>query len=192
MIACINIVSFCFCLLANGINASTSSSSSDSSSSEENDEFIFNSTVFSQFKSDVIELIECDACYGLTASHPDVSIYDVQGNPDSGKNMIPALIRLVFHDCGGIVPNLVALGENEFFMNSEYNGYSGGCNGCIGIDNSENDNLLESTIEPVSDICDKYDLYISRADCWALAATIAVEYGAAEIELQTVCGCVRA
>lgn len=60
-------------------------------------------------------------------------------------------------------------------MDQDTNGYVGGCNGCIGIDNPGNDNLLESAIEILDPICDKYSYVISRADCWALAATLTVE-----------------
>lgn len=83
--------------------------------------------------------------------------------------------RLSFHDCAESNAQAVADGDDGF-RDGEDNGYLGGCNGCIGIDNEKNDNLLEGAIEVIEPICDDYSDFISRADCWALSATISIEW----------------
>ena len=123
-------------------------------------------------------LLGSNPCGGLTREHPDVSVYDRLGSDVDGP-ITSNLIRLGFHDCGGVDPYFVSLGDATFFSDPTVNGFVGGCNGCIGIDNVENENLLEGVIELLDPICVDYSDVISRADCWALASTLAVEHAAA-------------
>eukprot|EP01084_Bolivina_argentea_P004668 8858_1 len=112
------------------------------------------------------------------------------------RPVLAGLIRLSFHDCMGINTTRVAEGKVSDWTNRNKNGESGGCNGCIGIpDNAANNYLYQAAIEPIEEICNKYinygnnnngggsvnEDYFSRADCWALAGTIAVELAAKEL-----------
>ena len=168
-------------------SSSSDSSASDSSSSDSSsDDFTpFTLERFEQFKAELLVLFNCNdtlggnnPCQGLTQEHPDVSVYDSINLPIQSP-IVPNLLRLAFHDCAGVDPYYISLGDTESFRDSETNGFAGGCNGCIGIDNPENDNLLEGSIEIIEPICDDYSDVISRADCWSLAATLAVEFAAA-------------
>eukprot|EP01084_Bolivina_argentea_P004669 8862_1 len=156
---------------------------------------------FEEFKQDVTDLIldDCDprpfdfpppSCLfpnsrqspGLRFGHPDVTEHDLAESALQAHNPVVAgLIRLSFHDCFGINHIKVAQGNVNEFMNSITNGAAGGCNGCIGFDNPSNNGLIQAAILPMEDICQAYKAVenggLSRADCWALAATIAVEYG---------------
>eukprot|EP01084_Bolivina_argentea_P223183 377646_1 len=108
---------------------------------------------------------------GLTYSHPLVGIFDgTKAGDDSGsfEPLIAGLIRLAFHDCSGSNPKK---GHNPF------NAYI--CDGCIKFDEPDHKGLYEGAIEPLEPICEIfYEKGLSRADCWALSATFAVEIGA--------------
>ena len=129
-------------------------------------------------------MLDCDAtlegdnpCQGLNNVHPDVSIYDkISAESDIDVPVATSLLRLSFHDCAEVDPYYVSLGETSYFSDSDTNGYIGGCNGCIGIDNDINDNLLEGAIELMEPICVEFSDVISRADCWMLASTLAAEF----------------
>ena len=87
-----------------------------------NDDNIFTSELFEEFKSDLEEIFRCNttfpldqdnACQGLNQLHPDVSVYDIQGPREVAfivEGVRGGLLRLAFHDCGEILPNFVALG----------------------------------------------------------------------------------
>eukprot|EP01083_Nonionella_stella_P201254 736379_1 len=143
----------------------------------------FTTDIFHDFKNEVLTLIQCDdgdqdGCPGLTKSHPDVTLYDRMSGSSTDKMLIPAVIRLAFHDCAEINKTYVVEGEKNQFQLPHKVGDAGGCNGCIDLNNPDNNNLLDSAILPLEPICEYYYTYISRADCWALAATIASEYSA--------------
>eukprot|EP01084_Bolivina_argentea_P248696 416060_1 len=147
---------------------------------------------FEEFRTQIRELVNCnifvekDECKGLVTAHPDVIIHDIAetiGGLSSKGNLAAALVRLSYHDCIAIDPQIVAEGDTEPFTDPEENGFSGGCNGCIGLDNSRNDILFDAAIEPIQPICDEYmdKDGLSRADCWALAGTIAAEWASEQL-----------
>eukprot|EP01084_Bolivina_argentea_P094703 170273_1 len=142
----------------------------------------FTTEIFNNFKAEVLELIQCDdeteECPGLVGSHPDVTRWDSMGSNFTDKPLIAGIIRLAFHDCAETDPTLVAEGNKTEFQLSHKTGNTGGCNGCIDLNDPENDNLLDGSILPFEPICQYYLTYISRADCWALAATITSEFSA--------------
>jgi len=77
---------------------------------------------------------------------------------DSSRNRatLASTVRLIFHDCA----------DGQI------------CNGCIGLANDKNAGLASSSIAPLENIYNSgwNTRGLSRADFWALAATIAVQY----------------
>eukprot|EP01084_Bolivina_argentea_P313197 542353_1 len=113
----------------------------------------------------IIEEIEAETS-GLILGNPLVGPFD--GLIPGEQPLIPALIRLAFHDCSGL---------NTLSTANKFNEYS--CDGCIKLDHPDHKGLYEGAIDPIEDICAFfYDAGLSRADCWALAATFAIEQAA--------------
>ena len=53
------------------------------------------------------------------------------------------------------------------------------CDGCIDLDEADHAGLYEGAIQPIEYICEMFAQDgLSRADCWSLAATIAIEQAA--------------
>eukprot|EP01083_Nonionella_stella_P224583 799307_1 len=121
-------------------------------------EFDFDDMV--EFRELIIDEIK-SADSGLTMNHPLVSTFD--GVIPGDEPLIPSLVRLIFHDCSG-------------FRKNSLNKYI--CDGCIKLDDAEHFGLYEGAINPIEYICDFYSGQLSRADCWALAATVAIELAA--------------
>eukprot|EP01084_Bolivina_argentea_P029967 55600_1 len=79
------------------------------------------------------------------------------------RRMLAPIVRLIFHDCAGPI-------DLEGESTSQ-------CNGCIDEDNIfDHAGLFPSAITPLEDIYELWEDDINRADFWALAATIAIEY----------------
>jgi len=111
---------------------------------------------FESFRSGVLELIEAELT-GLILSNPLNDPLDllVQGD----LPVLANLVRLVFHDC---------IGLNNYGVPI--------CNGCIDLNNEDNNAFEIGSIGPMESICDEYaDDGISLADCWTLAATFGLE-----------------
>jgi len=88
---------------------------------------------------------------------------------DGGNNhqLLARAVRLAFHDCSGP------------FTES---GLTSGCNGCVDFENDDHAGMT-SIITPLEDVYEAWSGDMSRADFWAAAATIALEYAS---ELDTV------
>ena len=84
---------------------------------------------------------------------------------ESGNNrkLLASIVRLVFHDCAGP--------SNSHNLTSQ-------CNGCIDLSNTDHNGLLQSAITPLEDIFTEFsaEININRADFWAFAATVAIQY----------------
>eukprot|EP01084_Bolivina_argentea_P265791 450654_1 len=93
-----------------------------------------------------------------------IAAFDASGHD---KPLLATTVRLIFHDCGGPPeigdPTLVA----------------SICNGCISFSNVNNLGLESGAILPLESIYISYQNVMSRADFWAAAATIAIEYAQA-------------
>lgn len=132
----------------------------------------FNTDDLEEFRELIIDEIKSEAS-GLIPSNPLVSIFDgVKFSNDPlilFNPLVAGLIRLAFHDCSSEnVNNPNANKFNQFI-----------CDGCLKMDHPDHKGLKEGAVEPIEDICALYyDKGLSRADCWALAATVAVEVGA--------------
>eukprot|EP01083_Nonionella_stella_P174433 604680_1 len=87
----------------------------------------------------------------------------------SGKHkpLLATTVRLSFHDCGG------PLEDHDSSTSLSI------CNGCVAIGNIGNFGLESGAIVPLEIIYLSYDDVMSRADFWAAAATIALEYAQA-------------
>ena len=68
----------------------------------------------------------------------------------SERELIPKFLRLGFHDCVG------------------------GCDGCVDLNNPDNNGLLEP-IEEIADIVEAYKEWYSRADVWAMATLVSAD-----------------
>eukprot|EP01084_Bolivina_argentea_P315053 545765_1 len=152
----------------------------------------FTQSRFDEFRAEIEEMLSCglvggpnSTCKGLHFTHPLTTLHDMVETGSFKGALGASLLRLAFHDCGGIDPVKARSGKNDFFTNKWKNGEAGGCNGCIGIDNFHNDGLLEGAIDPMIPLCEELmdEGLISRADCWALAATIAVEFASEQLDL---------
>mmetsp|Transcript_77922 Transcript_77922/g.95427 ORF Transcript_77922/g.95427 Transcript_77922/m.95427 type:complete len:550 (-) Transcript_77922:233-1882(-) len=131
---------------------------------------------FTEFRDKVLYLINVNPDNkGITPDDPRVTPLDFAGGLRL-RGIQSGLIRLAFHDCAGI--DITIDDKTQFYSNDNTN--IGGCNGCININNHENDDLWNTAIEPISDICDEYNINygLSISDCWMLSATIAVENAA--------------
>ena len=69
---------------------------------------------------------------------------------ESERELIPKFLRLGFHDCVG------------------------GCDGCVDLNNPDNNGLLEP-IEEIADIVEAYKEWYSRADVWAMATLVSAD-----------------
>eukprot|EP00571_Detonula_confervacea_P013404 CAMPEP_0172302870 /NCGR_PEP_ID=MMETSP1058-20130122/4522_1 /TAXON_ID=83371 /ORGANISM="Detonula confervacea, Strain CCMP 353" /LENGTH=306 /DNA_ID=CAMNT_0013013519 /DNA_START=488 /DNA_END=1407 /DNA_ORIENTATION=- len=69
---------------------------------------------------------------------------------ESERELIPKYLRLGFHDCVG------------------------GCDGCVDLENADNNGLLEP-IEAIASIVDRYKEWYSRADIWAMATLVSAD-----------------
>eukprot|EP01065_Artemidia_motanka_P004980 TRINITY_DN1236_c0_g1_i1.p1 TRINITY_DN1236_c0_g1~~TRINITY_DN1236_c0_g1_i1.p1 ORF type:complete len:2199 (+),score=638.60 TRINITY_DN1236_c0_g1_i1:411-7007(+) len=76
---------------------------------------------------------------------------------------IGVLVRLAFHDAGTYDPDVPC--EQR-----------GGPDGCLLLTDSANNGLADA-IAVLNPICDKFAAVMSRADCWQLAGTVALEEG---------------
>eukprot|EP01084_Bolivina_argentea_P223729 378485_1 len=156
----------------------------------------FPSYVFEEFRNEIWNLVACGVnsppeepdptCRGLTTFQTEVAEpHDFVEMGGSKGALASSLLRLSFHDCGGINPDKVQTHNNDFFTDPQQNGQAGGCNGCLGIHNFVNGGLLNVALEifkPIGFVCAGYQQYIGRADCWALAATIAVEFASEQLQ----------
>eukprot|EP01084_Bolivina_argentea_P223186 377649_1 len=128
------------------------------------------------FRDLVISEIKAEQT-GLTYNHPLVGIFDgtKAASGSSFQPLVAGLIRLSFHDCSGSNPLKTANTFNKYI-----------CDGCIKFDEPDHKGLYEAAVEPLEPICELfYETGLSRADCWALAGTVAVEIGA-ENSLNTI------
>ena len=91
------------------------------------------------------------------------------------------LLHLSFHDCAEVDSYYVSLDETSYFTDSDTNRHIGWCNGCIGIDNDINDNLLAGAIGLMEPICIEFSDVISRADCWKACINISAEFLASRL-----------
>jgi len=84
---------------------------------------------------------------------------------DSGadKPLLSGTVRLVFHDCAGPIES----GDNDYTRSI--------CNGCINHDLTSNRGLKVVT-DQLEDVYEHYSHKMSRADFYAAAGTIAIEY----------------
>eukprot|EP01084_Bolivina_argentea_P120405 213415_1 len=81
------------------------------------------------------------------------------------RDLLTATIRLIFHDCSGphdTNPSPISI-----------------CNGCIDFSNTDHAGLQQKAVEPLNQLHRAWNTKIpGRADFWATAATIAIEYAA--------------
>ena len=133
----------------------------------------------------MFSLLICLISLCLTSGAPSVATITIQ---DINKlrdqlieeydiwSLMASTIRLVFHDCAG--PN----NDNPNIMAT--------CNGCIDFSLPDNKGLQHESVQTLNNIY--YNDYynwpnkMSRADFWAAAATIAVEYSKEEANSNSI------
>ena len=96
---------------------------------------------------------ECCDLIGIAAPHcSPLSLREAIGLliEESERELIPKFLRLGFHDCVG------------------------GCDGCVDLNNPDNNGLLEP-IEEIADIVEAYKEWYSRADVWAMATLVSAD-----------------
>jgi len=86
-------------------------------------------------------------------------LLDESGN---NRDAIGAVVRLIFHDCAGPF-STTDTGLSQ-------------CNGCIDEDNEDHAGLFNGAVDPLEEVFPLYSDIMNRADFWALAATLALEY----------------
>mmetsp|Transcript_55931 Transcript_55931/g.93159 ORF Transcript_55931/g.93159 Transcript_55931/m.93159 type:complete len:384 (+) Transcript_55931:52-1203(+) len=94
---------------------------------------------------------------------------ELQSEFDSDRDLIASVVRLIFHDCAGQREDvLTPIARNSV------------CDGCIELDDKHNTGIEELAIDPLEDIYNdspnQWQSRMNRADFWAAAATIAVQY----------------
>jgi len=79
------------------------------------------------------------------------------------RSLLASTVRLTFHDCSGPGKNGIPLAQ---------------CNGCVDFQNPDHAGLVQFAVEPLQQIYHegKWNEIMSRADFWAAAGTIAIEY----------------
>eukprot|EP01084_Bolivina_argentea_P213961 363286_1 len=82
------------------------------------------------------------------------------------RDLLTATVRLIFHDCSG--PGDF---DDDIVVISQ-------CNGCIDLSNPDHAGLESRAVIPLDDIYNisGWNEIMSRADFWATAGTIAIEY----------------
>jgi len=98
----------------------------------------------------------------ITAENIDdlrVEVREVMDRGGNNHQLLARIVRLAFHDCSGPFDD----------------GTGSGCNGCIDLENDDHAGM-QSIINPLELVYDAWSGDMSRADFWATAATIALEY----------------
>jgi len=91
-------------------------------------------------------------------------------SPAADKPLAAHIVRLVFHDCAGP--------ENEGTTHDTANNAIRRCDGCIHTSLQDHRGINQMAIQPLEPIYAEYQSRISRADFWAAAGNIALEYTA--------------
>eukprot|EP01083_Nonionella_stella_P244452 850784_1 len=83
---------------------------------------------------------------------------------DLSSTLLPKTVRLIFSDCAGPSED-----DND--------GPISICNGCINYENPNNKGLKDDVVDKLEFLFfDEWDELMSKADFWAIVATIAIEY----------------
>lgn len=92
--------------------------------------------------------------------------------------LISTLVRLVFHDCGGVPTIIDEQFQSDLDIDPRYNlNAITICDGCIDFSDLEKHAYLqEFAVEPLEPIYGLYESKMSRADFWVTAGLIALEY----------------
>eukprot|EP01084_Bolivina_argentea_P309445 535252_1 len=84
------------------------------------------------------------------------------------KPLAASIIRLTFHDCAGPVN----MGTTERTVDTSIRK----CDGCINLDLGDHRGLEQFAIDPLEKVFEHFSDRINRADFWAAAGNIALEY----------------
>jgi hypothetical protein len=140
---------------------------------------------------DIIDLIEpsdsCDCGQSEPVTTQDIEqltqelrelFDDTPPDPEVTDNrpdhpLLANTVRLTFHDCGGLHTDTDVYKERDLNFN-----WKATCDGCLNIKNPENKGL-EYGIKNLEQFYAERRWYrkFNRADFWAIAGTIALEYG---------------
>eukprot|EP00484_Ammonia_sp_Unknown_P030020 CAMPEP_0197024752 /NCGR_PEP_ID=MMETSP1384-20130603/5256_1 /TAXON_ID=29189 /ORGANISM="Ammonia sp." /LENGTH=448 /DNA_ID=CAMNT_0042453193 /DNA_START=19 /DNA_END=1365 /DNA_ORIENTATION=- len=109
-------------------------------------------------------------CFLVTCCVSQISVDDInqlraelREEFAASPGLAATTVRLIFHDCSG--PG--EAGSTEIAQ----------CNGCIDFQNKDHAGLQSGAVEPLDIIYQSYwNTLMNRADFWASAATIALEY----------------
>eukprot|EP01084_Bolivina_argentea_P153003 266779_1 len=97
--------------------------------------------------------------------------------------LIPTVIRLVFHDCGGPGGPPTNIINSSINYNNRYNiNTKSICDGCIDLSNTDNHGFLEiGAILPLEEVyIEHFSDIMSRSDFWVTSALIALEIASAQ------------
>ena len=95
--------------------------------------------------------------FKCTHTDPDLRTAIEKLITDSERELIPKYLRLGFHDCVG------------------------GCDGCVDLENPDNNGLLEP-IEEIAPIVEVFKNKYSRADVWAMATMVSAQMSLGKLD----------